>query len=84
MTKEEAMAELKLKDDALKTETEMGSNFSDVGYTMSISELVNKLKALKDDDNWDNRHYEADNLLLEFINIQRVKDAFNDIEKWYA
>jgi hypothetical protein len=84
MTKEEAMAELKLKDDALKTETEMGSNFSDVGYTMSISELVNKLKALKDDDNWDNRHYEADNLLLEFINIQAVKDAFDDLEKWYS
>ena len=84
MTKEEAMAELKLKDDALKTEPQMGSNFSDVGYTMSISELVNKLKALKDDDNWDNRHYEADNLLLEFINIQAVKDAFDDLEKWYA
>ena len=84
MTKEEAMAELKLKDDTFKTEPQMGSNFSDVGYTMSISELVNKLKALKDDDNWDTRHEEADNLLLEFINIQVVKDAFDDLEKFYS
>ena len=84
MTKEETMVELKLKDDALKTETEMGSNFSNVGYTMSISELVNKLKALKDYCDWDDRHYLADKLLLEFINIQAVKDAFDDLEKWYS
>ena len=84
MTKEEAMAELKLKDDALKTETEMGSNFSDVGYTMSISDLVSDLKALKDEHFQDIRHEKADALLLEFINIQAVKDAFDDLEKWYS
>ena len=68
-----------------ETKSQMGSNFSDVGYTMSISELISELKALKVRNlDIQNRHEEADNLLLEFINIQAVKDAFDDFEKWYA
>ena len=62
----------------------MGNGFSDVGYTMSISELINELKALQNKDDKGERHIEADQLLLKFINIQAVKDAFDDLEKWYA
>jgi hypothetical protein len=63
----------------------MEKDFSNVGYTMSLSELISRLKALKD-NNFDieDRHIEADDLLLEFINIKEVKDAFDELEKWYA
>ncbi len=62
----------------------MEKDFSNVGYTMSISELISRLKALQYDDNWDYRHLKADDLLLEFINIKEVKDAFNELPKWYS
>lgn len=29
-------------------------------------------------------HFEADELLLKYIDDKRITDAFNDIEKWYA
>ena len=29
-------------------------------------------------------HYEADRLLLEYINDAEIKAAFDDVDKWYA
>ena len=68
----------------METKSTMGSNFSDVGSKMSLEELISKLKALKDNKDIEDRHMEADQLLLDFINIQAVEDAFDDFEKWYA
>jgi hypothetical protein len=36
------------------------------------------------DGNFEKDHYEADALLLQYINDPMVTKAFNEIEKWYS
>lgn len=50
---------------------------------MKLTELIAKLKACNSGD-CEADHCEADDLLLEFIGIAEVKEAFDAIEKWYA
>jgi len=50
---------------------------------MSIEELIHKLK-LADDGDPEGTHVRQDNLLLEYINDQRVTDVFESSGKWYA
>lgn len=51
---------------------------------MSLEELIKKLQAECHTDDYEKNHIKADDLLLEFINDERVTKAFNDIEMWYA
>ena len=51
---------------------------------MTKEELVKALKALKDNNDIEDRHVQADQLLIDFINIKAVEDAFDDIVKWYS
>ena len=36
------------------------------------------------DTDYENSHCEADQLLLDFINDDRVEEAFSELHKWYA
>ena len=49
---------------------------------MTKEELIDKLNGLCSDP--EENHIEADELLLEFINDEDVKEAFQSIYKWYA
>lgn len=56
---------------------------------MTKQELLEKLNniekpvegILRDSEDW---HFEADDLLLEYINDEEIKEAYRNIEKWYA
>lgn len=52
--------------------------------TMSEKELVKRLKSLRDEKDKESRHEEADRLLLDYIGSDAVRDAFNELDKWYA
>jgi hypothetical protein len=56
---------------------------------MTIGELLAKLLAFQElrkvgDYDTEHVHIDADQLLLDYINDQRVTDAFDDLPKWYA
>lgn len=51
---------------------------------MTIETLIKELKALADSKDPERAHGTADDLLIEFINNPEVKEAFDNIEKWYA
>ena len=53
---------------------------------MTIDELIEKLKAIRQAGDWDreSNHIEADKALLEYINDPNVTAAFNVIDKWYS
>jgi hypothetical protein len=50
---------------------------------MDKKELIEKLEQLNIGDP-EFSHCEADDLLLKFIDDDKVTKAFNAIEKWYA
>lgn len=51
---------------------------------MTEEELIKKLKELHDNDDAEVVHVKADNLLLEFIDDEKVKKAFRGVRRWYA
>lgn len=53
---------------------------------MTRDELLAKLQALKDDEEYDmeGRHVYADMLLLEYINDLEITTSIDAINKWYA
>jgi len=51
---------------------------------MTKVELIKKLKELQIDAEPENAHFDADNLLLEYINDQDISKEFNNIHKWYS
>lgn len=55
---------------------------------MTIDELIAKLKAIRNrsiaDSDEETDHYEADQLLLEYIGDKKVSRAYNAIDKWYS
>lgn len=52
---------------------------------MSKEELILKLKKLsKETFDTESIHFEADELLLKYINDNEISDAYNSINKWYA
>ena len=57
-------------------------------YMATRDELLEKLKAFRDPydgSDPETAHYEADCLLIEFINDDEIKAAYDAIEpKWYA
>ena len=44
--------------------------------------LVMRLKALQGDK--ESRHEKADRLLLDYIGSDAVREAFDELDKWYA
>lgn len=51
-------------------------------YTLK-EKLVKKLKRLKYHMHKDVGHEKADQLLLDYINDDIIRAAFNNIDKWY-
>ena len=53
---------------------------------MEKEELIEKLKTVEEriDGDQEDWHWEADNLLLQYINDERVTEAFREIDKWYS
>lgn len=52
---------------------------------MTIEELKAALARIaKEGEDTERDHYEADQLLLAFINDKEVTDLFESIERWYA
>ncbi len=46
--------------------------------------LVTRLKALRNEKDKESRHEKADRLLLDYIGSDAVREAFNELDKWYA
>ena len=51
---------------------------------MTKQELLQRLQLLAKTDAKEDNHIIADNLLLTYINDVEIKNAFSDIDKWYA
>ncbi len=53
---------------------------------MTKEELINKLKEINQREELDTEkaHSDADDLLIEYINDEEVKYAYDKISKWYA
>lgn len=52
---------------------------------MTIEELREKLGALVDGNrDMEENHVCADDLLLQFINDEQVREIYDSIEKWYS
>ena len=69
----------------LQLQNEHKDNFFGKGEDFLVSEL-NKIAELQEsgDDDYEFHHAKADELLLNYINNEKVTEAFNRIEKWYA
>ena len=51
---------------------------------MNKDTLLQALRALQDNDDYEVAHGEADNLLVEYINDPEIAEAYAKIGKWYA
>lgn len=53
---------------------------------MTIEDLIHALELINERSSGDREvdHIEADNLLMDYINDDRVRKAFDEIYKWYA
>jgi hypothetical protein len=46
--------------------------------------LISRLKELGEESTSEEGHGEADDLLIEYINDPEIKEAYENIGKWYA
>lgn len=69
----------------LQLQNEHKDNFFEKGEDFLLSEL-NKISELQEsgDGGYAGHHAKADQLLLDYINDEKVTEAFNKIKKWYA
>lgn len=51
---------------------------------MTKEALIERLKTLAEWDDNEAAHIEADDALIEYIDDNDVKEAFDSIRKWYA
>jgi len=51
---------------------------------MKIEDLLIILKACKEKTNHEDTHKEADKALLDYIGDKEIKEAFDNIKKWYS
>ena len=51
---------------------------------MNKTELIKELEKLHGDTDIEIAHSRADDLLIDFINDEKITKAYNLIEKWYA
>ena len=47
-------------------------------------ELLTKLIACQDDDDREKAHVEADEALLEYIDDEKITEAWRNLPKWFA
>lgn len=52
--------------------------------TAKLLVLVEKLKELQNYDDGERAHIDADELLLDFIADDNVREAYKKITRWYA
>ena len=50
---------------------------------LTKEQLLEKLKECANMDT-ESRHVEADNALLDYIDDEKVRKAFDELSKWYA
>ena len=69
----------------LQLQNEHNDNFFGKGEDFLVSEL-NKISERQEsgDGDYEYHHAKADQLLLDYINDEKVTEAFNKIEKWYS
>lgn len=51
---------------------------------MNKSDLIEYLTYLQEFTDYEEAHILADKALLEFINDSEIKQAFDNLDKWYA
>jgi len=51
---------------------------------MTRQELLERLKEINENSDTEGGHIEADEALIEYINDEDIKKAYDDIRKWYA
>lgn len=51
---------------------------------MTRDELLARLRELRQSDDIEAIHSDADTLLVEYINDDEIKAAYDQIGKWYA
>jgi len=51
---------------------------------MNKEELIKKLEHAEDNADEEEAHIKADNFLLDYIDDNSVRIAFNSISKWYS
>ena len=53
---------------------------------MDRTELIKELKKLDEDicDDFESTHYDADRLLIKYINDKEIEDAYDNVGKWYS
>ena len=47
-------------------------------------ELIKKLKELAKDNDCEMTHAEADDLLLLYLNDEEIREAYENVGKWYS
>ena len=69
----------------LQLQNEHKDNFFAKGEDFLVSKL-NKISELQEsgDGDYEYHHAKADQLLLDYINNEKITEAFNKIKKWYA
>ncbi len=51
---------------------------------MNKEEIIEELKKLQVNDDKEQAHIDADDLLLEHISDEEISEEYNKIDKWYA
>lgn len=51
---------------------------------MTKQELLEQLKVYHESDDAEDAHYQADQLLLNFIDDPGITKAYEEVPKWYA
>lgn len=51
---------------------------------MTKKELLAKLKMAKQNPDTEEGHWDADAALVRYINDEDIREAFQDVPKWYA
>lgn len=51
---------------------------------MEKQDLLDKLKLLEQSGDYEAAHFDADRMLLQYINDPDISEAFKSVPKWYA
>ena len=51
---------------------------------MDRTELIKELKKLDECYDFESAHYNADRLLIKYINDKEIEDAYDNVGKWYS
>lgn len=51
---------------------------------MSKEELLERLRTAGEDPDTEDAHADADQALIDFIDDEEIRTAYEDVPKWYA